>query len=131
MEIFVSQAEGKVPVTVLKLKGDLADEDTLRTSAKSAYDAGARNILLDLKDVPYITSSGLRAIHYTFDLFREDSPAESDSEIRRGIVMGTYKSSHLKLLKPTKNAMKSLSLAGYDMFLEIHSNYSEAIASFG
>jgi hypothetical protein len=131
MEIIVSQDEGKVPVTVFKLKGDLAEEDPLRSQAKTAYDTGARNLLLDLKDVPYITSSGLRAIHYAFDLFREDKSADSDSEMHRGIVTGTYKSPHLKLLKPSKNAMKSLSVSGYDMFLEIHSNYSEAIASFG
>lgn len=130
MEIVVTQDEGQVPVTVFQLKGDLADEEPLRSQATEAYEAGTRNLLLDLSEVPYITSSGLRAIHYVFDLLRSDSPDESDQAVRKGIASGQYKSPHLKLFKPSKNASKALSVSGYDMFLEIHKNYNEAIASF-
>jgi len=130
MEIDVSQDEGRVPVTVFRLKGDLAGEEPLQSQAQEAYDAGTRYLLLDLSKVPYITSAGLRAIHYIFDLMRGDAPEESDEVVRRGIATGDYTSGHLKLFKPSKNAKKALSLAGYDMFLEIHKNYGKAIASF-
>lgn len=130
MEIDVSQDEGRVPVTVFRLKGDLAGEEPLQSQAQEAYAAGARYLLLDLSKVPYITSAGLRAIHFIFDLMRGDAPEESDEVVRRGIATGDYTSGHLKLLKPSKNAKKALSLAGYDMFLEIHKNYGKAIASF-
>ena len=130
MEIVVTQEEGRVPVTVFRLKGDLASEEPLRSQATEAYEAGTRNLILDLSDVPYITSSGLRAIHYLFDLLRSDSPEESDQAVRKGIASGQYKSPHLKLVKPSKNASKALSISGYDMFLEVHKNKKEALASF-
>ena len=137
MEIDVSQDEGRVPVTVFRLKGDLAGEEPLQSQAQEAYDAGTRYLLLDLSTVPYITSAGLRAIHFVFDLMRGDAPDEEgqivdhcDEVVRRGIATGDYTSGHLKLFKPSKNAKKALSLAGYDMFLEIHKNYGKAITSF-
>ena len=130
IEIVITHDEGRVPVTVFQLKGDLANEEPLRSQASEAYEAGTRNLILDLNDVPYITSSGLRVMHYVFDLLRSDSPDESDEAVRKGIASGRYKSPHLKLLKPSKNALKALSVSGYDMFLEIHKNYKEAIASF-
>ena len=73
MEIVVTHDEGRVPVTVFQLKGDLANEEPLRSQASEAYEAGTRNLILDLNDVPYITSSGLRVMHYVFDLLRSDS----------------------------------------------------------
>jgi len=130
MEIDISQDEGRVPVTVFRLEGDLAGEEPLQSQAQEAYETGSRYLLLDLSKVPYITSAGLRAIHYVFDLMRGDAPEESDEVVRRGITTGDYTSGHLKLLKPSKKAQKALSLAGYDMFLEIHKNYGKAIASF-
>lgn len=130
MVIDISQDEGRVPVTVFRLEGDLAGEEPLQSQAQEAYETGARYLLLDLSKVPYITSAGLRAIHYVFDLMRGDAPEESDEVVRRGIATGDYTSGHLKLLKPSKTAQKALSLAGYDMFLEIHKNYGKAIASF-
>ncbi len=36
----------------------------------------------------------------------------------------------LKLLNPTKNAAKALSVSGYDMFLKVYTNADEAIRSF-
>jgi hypothetical protein len=90
-----------------------------------------RYALLDLSKVGYISSSGLRAIHSIFMLLRGDSPEESDESITKGIARGTYTSPYLKLFKPKKDAMKTLRISGYDMFIEIFKKYKEAIASFG
>jgi anti-anti-sigma regulatory factor len=130
MNIVISQEEGKVPVTVFRLDGDLTAEEPLQSRATEAVDAGARYLLLDLSRVPYISSAGLRAIHYLHELLRDDAASGEDSQVARRIMAGTYKSPHLKLLKPSKNGAKALQVAGYDMFLEIHQNYKEAIASF-
>jgi hypothetical protein len=125
MEISVTQETGQVPVTVFQLRGDLTDEEPLYSQAKVAYDAGARYLLLDLTAVPYISSYGLRTLHKVYILLRGNTAGDTGS-----IAAGTYKSPHLKLFNPSPAALKSLSVAGYDMFLEIHKNYSEAIASF-
>lgn len=128
MHIVVTHEERHVPVSLVFIRGDLTDEEPLKSKAKEERDAGAANILLDLSDVPYISSSGLRAIHYIYDLFRAKS--SDDNQLKKGIVDGSYKSHHLKLLNPSKNSMKALQVAGYDMFLEIYSDLDEALTSF-
>ena len=130
MEISVSHERGRVPVTVLHVKGAITSNEELERAAKEAFDGGARKILIDLTDVPYIATSGLRALHYIFTLLRTDSPAESDEALKRGISAGTFYSPHLKLLKPSAHVVEALKVAGYDMFLEIHRELKHAIESF-
>lgn len=130
MEVTVTIEEGRVPVTVFHLKGDLIHEEPLQSRVTEAHDAGARHVLLDLQDVPYISSAGLRVLHYVYNLLNRDQQEASEEEVRRGIASGSYKSPHLKLLRPSKNAMKALSIAGYDMFLDIYDGQKEAVAAF-
>jgi anti-anti-sigma factor len=131
MEIAVKHEQGKVPVTVFQLKGDLTAEEPLRSQAEAARNEGTRYLLLDLTNVPYISSAGLRVLHHIYTNLRDQSTAAQTEDIPRGILSGTYHSPNLKLLKPSKNAMKAISVAGFDMFLEIHDDYKKALASFG
>jgi 2-iminoacetate synthase ThiH len=128
MEINVSQDQGRVSVTVLKIIGNLTSESELAAQADKAHDAGSHHILLDLSEVPYVSSSGLRALHYIFTLLK--TAEDNKTAEKEGIVSGSYVSSHLKLLKPNKHVLEVLKTAGYDMFLEIHTDYQKAIASF-
>jgi anti-anti-sigma regulatory factor len=132
MEIVVSHEQGKVPVTVFRVKGslDAASYEQLQTRAKQEIDGGARNLILDLAEVPFMSSAGIRGINQIFNWLRGDSPSESDAEMRKGLVAGTFKSPHLKLVKPTPRVLEVLKMAGLDMFLEIHQNLKDAIASF-
>ena len=130
MEVTVSQAQQRVPVTVFRITGAVTDNQELEALARSAYDAGTRNILLDLAEVPYMATSGLRALHAIFTLLRSDTPEESDEATKAGIAAGTFLSPHLKLLKPTPHVLQVLKASGYDMFLQIHSDLSSALASF-
>jgi hypothetical protein len=130
VEISISQEEARVPVTVFKLKGELSSEEPLVSLAQDSYDNGERYLLLDLTKTSYISSSGLRAIHQVYYLFRGPLSDEGEQEVRQGIISGSYKSTNLKLLKPSKNALKALRVSGYDMFLEIHKKRAKAIASF-
>lgn len=130
MEITSTFEMGQVPVTVFHLSGNLTNEEQLISYVTSQFESGMRYALLDLSQVGYISSSGLRAIHGIFMMLRGDDPAESDEAISKGIARGTYTSPHLKLYKPNKVAMKSLHVSGYDMFLDIYEKYKEAIASF-
>jgi hypothetical protein len=130
MDVTVSQAQARVPVTVFQISGAVTDNQELEALAQAAYDAGARNILLDLSDVPYMATSGLRALHAIFTLLRSDTPEESDEATKSGIAAGTFLSPHLKLLKPTPHVREVLKASGYDMFLQIHRDLSSALASF-
>jgi len=70
MEITVSQEQGRVPVTVFRIKGPVTDNLAIEQRAQEAYDGGARHLLIDLSDVPYMATAGLRALHaeYPFEL---------------------------------------------------------------
>ncbi|MBK8906134.1 MAG: STAS domain-containing protein [Anaerolineaceae bacterium] len=129
MELSVSQADGRIPVTVFHLHGDLVEEEPLRSEAAQAVANGSQAILLDLKEVPYISSAGLRAIQHVFELLQESSGVEREA-MMRGIAAGTFSAPNLKLLSPSKNAAKALSVSGYDMFLKVYTNPDEAIRSF-
>jgi hypothetical protein len=120
---------GQVPVTILQLKGDLVAEEPLESRARAAFADGARNLVLDLSNVPYISSAGLRAIHSVYMLLRSADAGDA-AAATQGIARGVYKSPHLKLVKPSKNGLRALTTAGYDMFLDIHDTVPAAVQSF-
>jgi anti-anti-sigma factor len=132
MDITVSHQQGRVPVTVFHIKGDV-DTNTyeqLQTQARQAFESGTRNLLLDLAEVPYVSSAGIRAINNIFNLLRGDAPNESEEAMRQGLRDGTFKSPHLKLLNTNAQVTKVLTTAGVDMFIEMHRDLQTAIASF-
>jgi anti-anti-sigma factor len=132
MEIVVSRENGLVPVTVFHVKGEITVEsyEELQRQAEDAYEGGMRNLLLDLTQVTFVSSSGLRAIHNIFDLLRSDGTEDSDETVRNGVRAGTFRSSHLKIFNPSRDVLKVLRMSGFDMFLDIHADLQEALASF-
>ena len=132
MDITVSQEQGRVPVTVFRLKGDLNvnSHQALEARAREAHQAGAQNLVIDLSEVPYVSSAGIRAINAIFNLLRADTPAESDETMKKGLRDGTFKSPHLKLVGPSRSVLEVLNMAGVDMFLEIHRDLTDAVAAF-
>ncbi len=132
MQIVISHQKGRVPVTVFHVQGEVTagSYEQLQQQAEAAVQGGARHLLLDLSDVTFFSSSGLRAMHHIFTLLRTDEPQDSDAAVRQGLKAGTYRSAHLKLLKPSRPALQALKEAGFDMFLEVHSDLQEAVDSF-
>ena len=120
MNILVGQEQGNVPVTVLKIEGDI-DASTykeLQDKAAEVVDAGAENILLDMGDVEYMGSAGFRAIHAISNMLNKEHEE------------GMYKSAHVKLLNPRGEVARVIKTLGFDSFLEIHDDRNAAIASF-
>jgi anti-anti-sigma regulatory factor len=132
MEIVVSQEQGRVPVTVFHIKGAIISDAELTAKAEDAFRNGTRDLLLDLREVPYMSSQGLRGLHFIYTLLRTDAADESDQAVKTGIAAGTFKSPHLKLLGPTDKTFEVLKITGYDMFLEIFpkDKFNQAITSF-
>jgi anti-anti-sigma factor len=133
LQITVSQQQGRVPITVFHIQGDVIDASSsnqLEAQARAAFDAGTRNLLIDLTKVKYISSAGLRTMHTIFTLLRGDTPAESDETMKKGLLDGTFKSPHFKLLNPSPAVLETMRATGFDMFLEIHRNLKDAVASF-
>lgn len=131
LQISVSHEQARVPVTVFHLRGDIdgSTYEELQSQARQAIEAGTRNLVLELSKVRFMSSAGLQALHDIFDKLRKTDPNE-DQALRAGIIAGTHKSKHLKLINPSKTVRQTLTIAGFDMFLEIHRNLKDALKSF-
>lgn len=134
MDIKVSVEDGSVPVTVMHIDGniDASSYEAFQAKADELIKGGARYLLIDLEHAPFVSSSGLRALHHIFNHLRSSDPDRkmTDEEVRSGISAGTYKSPHLKLANISKESRSSLELSGFDMFIEIFDDREEALASF-
>ena len=132
MEIKVSTEQGKEPVTVVHVDGNLdsSSYQSFQARAEELIQAGTRRMLVDLAHAPFVSSAGLRALHTIFNRLRALSPDVNDEEMTKGINAGTYKSRHLKLLNPSKETRTTLKMAGFDMYIEIHDDLKAAVSSF-
>ena len=117
LQITVSTQQGSEDlagtVTILSLKGEL-DGSTykdLQAKADEIITADANNILIDMSDLDYIGSAGLRAIHTTSNSTKE-------------------KGGSVKLLNPSDASQRILKTLGFDQFFEVFHDLDEAIASF-
>ena len=128
MEIKTIQEQGSMPVTRFAVSGSLNSDEPLLTMARGAYAQGARKMLIDLSDVPYMSSAGLRALHGIYVLLRDQS--ETSEAVNQGLRDGSYHSPHLKVLNPSRNVLEVFKMAGYDMFIETHTDLQKALASF-
>ena len=134
MDIQVFKENGRVPVTVMHVDGNIDAQtyEQFQAKADELIDQGTQYLLIDLSHSPFMSSAGLRALHQIFNSLRAhdtDNPI-SEQDVRRGISAGTYKSPHLKLLNLSKETRTAFELSGFDMFIQTFNNKEDAIASF-
>lgn len=135
MNLTIRQIQGSVPVTVLAIEGNLdgSNYQQVIDKAKELYQAGTRRLLLDLSQMPYMSSSGIVALHTIAVMLRtgslpqgEDGWAalhavnEESSELRKEII----------LFKPGERVSRTLQLSGLDRFLKIFDDLEAAVNSF-
>lgn len=134
MEVKVFNENGRVPVTVIHVDGniDSSTYQAFKASAEELIDGGARYVLVDLSHVEFISSAGFRAFNELFNKLRSLNPDAnlSDEDVKKGIGAGTYKSPHLKLLNLPDKARTAFQYAGFDLFIETFTDMQTAIASF-
>ena len=136
MNISVSQAAGRVPVTVLKLDGQLDGQNfqDLITKAQELYSAGTRDFLLDLSDLTYISSAGLVALHSIALLARGEQLPDLEGGWSAYRSMGRSSEAgiqpHVKLLNPRSEIMGVLDMVGFSHVFEIFTDHEEAVNSF-
>jgi anti-anti-sigma factor len=134
MDIQVSTENGRVPVTVMHVDGNIDAQtyEQFREKAQELIGKGAQYFLIDLAHSPFVSSAGLRALHQLFNQLRASDPDNplSEEDVRRGISAGTYKSPHIKLVNLSKETRTAFELSGFDMFIETFDNKEDAIASF-
>ncbi|MCI0554021.1 MAG: STAS domain-containing protein [Anaerolineae bacterium] len=134
MEIEVYTENGRVPVTVLHVHGniDSSSYQAFESKAEELINNGARYMLVDLSHAGFISSAGFRALNHIFRKLRSVHPDANltDEEMKKGISAGTYKSPHLKLLKLSQEARTAFEMSGFDMYIETFTDLQTAIASF-
>lgn len=136
MEITITKEQGRVPVTVIKPRGDV-DASNYRDiviRAEELFGAGARDFIIDLSEVPYMSSAGMVALHSISLLVRGEKPSDPeagwsalkafDRERERGIVQ------HIKLLNPQQYVAETLDKAGFTQFFEIFTDLKKCVESF-
>lgn len=136
MDITVSQEQGRISISVIKLAGQLDGQsyESLISRAREAIEGGTRNILLDLADLTYISSAGLVSLHTIALLTRGEEVPDPEhgwstlKSMDRNRDGGLQK--NLKLLNPRPDVVSVLDMVGFSAFFEIFTDKQNAIDSF-
>ena len=130
--VTTSQGQGRVPVAILRVRDrvNLGNADQLEQAARQVMAGGVHDILLDLTDVPSITSAGLRAILAIHQMLGQDASGVGGDPPTPEPSSQPWRSRHLKLLKPSPHVRQVLAVSGLDQYLDIHDSAEEALAAF-
>jgi anti-anti-sigma regulatory factor len=138
MNIITTQVQGKVPVTMMKLHGELDASCYLDViaAAKKLSQQGVHDLLLDLGDMTFMSSAGLMALHSITMLMQGKEPPNPEDgwgamhDIAHDVDQSTGYAAHTKLLRPQPRVAKTLTITGFDQILQVFTDQDEAIASF-
>jgi len=136
MNLSVSKETGSVPVTILRVEGELDGQNyqDLINKAKELYGAGARDLLLDLSGLTYISSAGLVALHSVALLLRGENLPDTEQGWSAYRSMGTSRPTgpqqHVKLLSPREEVKSVLEMVGFDRAFEVFTDLDQAVKSF-
>jgi anti-anti-sigma regulatory factor len=102
--------------------------------AKKAYDGGARDLVLDMTKLIYISSAGIVSLYSVAKLFRgEDMP---DPEKGWGAIRSAEKDrdsgvqEHVKICGVPAEVRSVLDVVGFSSFFEMFPDSTQAVASF-
>jgi anti-anti-sigma factor len=119
LRISSEQAQADVAVTVFRLRGwlDAQSEEQLLEAARTAYDHGARYLLIDMTDLDTLTSAGMRTLQKVYQIF---TPKEDQ-----------FKLAHLKLCNAPPQIYNVLGITGFLQNIPMYESQEAALQSFG
>jgi anti-anti-sigma factor len=128
MEITVDLQQANEPVAVMRLRGgiDASNFVQIVDKAQEIYQNPARNLILDLSEVPSITSTGLAAIHKIALLYS----GVPDQMKHPDLTHNSNARKHVKLLSPQPSVEKELETAGLKLFFKVFHDLESALKSF-
>ena len=136
MQINFSQQEGRVPVTIMQLIGnvDASNYTDVIAKAQDAYNEGTRDLLIDMSQVPYMSSAGLMSLHAVVLIFAGKSVQSKESNRPSFRSVDPQRDGagfqHAKLLSPQMAVEQILDVVGLKQFFEIHNDLEKAVQSF-
>ena len=135
MNMTITQEQGRVPVTIIHIQGKLdgSNYKDLIAKAQELYQGGARDMLIDLSEVEFMSSAGMVALHSISKLLKGQKLGDEEGwsllhSVDRERGSGINK--QIKLLNPQPRVAQALELAGFDKLFEIHKDLKQAVASF-
>ena len=119
LKITTEERQADVPVTIFRLRGwlDAQSEEQLLEAARTAYDGGARYLLIDMSDLDTLTSAGMRALQKVYQIF---TPKEDQ-----------FKIAHLKLCNAPPQIYNVLGITGFLQNIPMYESEDTALQSFG
>jgi anti-anti-sigma regulatory factor len=131
MEINVSYHQGSEPIAIMQLKGDINASNFIAISdkAQELYMNPARYLVIDLSDVPSISSTGLAAIH-KIALLYSGVPQQAEAGANPDFTHNSNARKFVKLLNPQPDVDKTLETAGLKLFFKVYKDLESALASF-
>jgi anti-anti-sigma factor len=137
LDTTIEQAAGRVPVTVMSLDGELdaSNFNQLIETTRQLYEAGTRQLLVDLSDLRFMASSGLVALHSMLRLMHGEPPP--DPEAGWGAlhslgldVAGGGTQTEVQLCAPQPAVERVLTRTGLTRLFLIHPDRATALAAF-
>ena len=136
MEMTSGTVSGSPHIVILSLNGELDASNYLDVidRVRQLYDGGARQLVIDLSDLSFLSSSGLVSLHSAALVMRGEEPPSPDlgwsafhaiaSDVEQGFE------TCCKLVNPKGRVRKTLEMTGFNTFLEIFDDTESAIHSF-
>ena len=128
MEITVDLQQAREPVAVMRLRVviDASNFVQIVDKEEEIYQNPARNLILDLSEVPSISSTGLAAIH-KIALVYSGVP---DQMKHPDLTHNSNARKHVKLLSPQPDVEQALETAGLKLFFKVFRDLESALKSF-
>jgi len=131
MEIDVEIHQAKEPIAIMRLTGEINASNFIQVSdkAQELYLNPARNLIIDLSEVPGISSTGLAAIH-KIALLYSGVPQRVEQNVNPDFTHSSNARKHVKLLNPQPEVDRTIEQAGLKLFFKVFKDLDSAIASF-
>jgi hypothetical protein len=132
MEIMTSTVMARVPVTILRLQGNLDSHSAGYFDAQLRHliDSGVKDILLDFSRVPYMSSVGIRSLSAAYNWLHPVQTGAEQKALSQALHDGSYHAPHLKLLNPSPGVLKILGLVALDRYLPVFTDEQTALADY-
>jgi anti-anti-sigma factor len=128
MEITVNLQQATETVAIMHLQGgiDASNFVQIVDKAREIYQHPARNLILDLSEVPSISSTGLAAIHQIALMYS----GVPNTIKHPDLTHNSNARKRVKLLRPQPEVEKALEAAGLKLFFKVFQDLDSALKSF-
>ena len=137
MDMNSSAVPNRPTTVILTLDGELDASNYLDVieRVRHLYSDGARQLVIDLSNLSFLSSSGLVSLHSAALVMRGEEPPSPElgwsafHAIATDVDQGFE--TCCKLVNPQGRVRKTLEMTGFNTFLEIFDDTDAAVRSFG